>query len=404
MTDTQYDPEELLLLWWHTPSNEGYGPPLLFTGDPGEAKSGFIKYIARKFAVPFLYIDPLAKGEGYSGAVPVISKGGRFGNEILKFPPTQAIDEMIYQRRGFIGVDELRNCPVIWQQALQALFEGREFGDQKLPVGVRLLACSNSAKVATGGRKLSGPLANRFTHVAWAGFEPKETLKYLLGNKGKFPQAQKIDVTESDYTQKDIEKITDEYWDAYFGQASIDIFGGFLVAKPQMKHVEPKPNSPEMDGPWPTTRAWTTAARWIATYRIFNDHTPHKIGKNTLRTVVEGTIGSEAADMLWKYLKARNLPSPEDFILGKTSIQLDPSVPDVAYTILASAANYVTNLKDSAERHKMAEQLYFKCAEATGFVGIEIALAGAVPLSDAFLARNSAGQTAWQKVFSKVAR
>ena len=76
----------------------------------------------------------------------------------------------------------------------------------------------------------------------------------------------------------------------------------------------------------------------------------------------------------------------------------------VTATILASAANYVTNLKDSTEQHKMAEQLYFKCVEAISSVGIEIALAGAIPLSDAFLARNSAGQTAWQKVFSKVAR
>ena len=414
VTDTQYDPEELITLWWHTPSNEGYGPPLLFTGDPGEAKSGFMKYIARLFAVPFLYIDPLAKGEGYSGAVPVIDEvfeesyqpmlGGQTKQKILRFPPTEAIYEMTLAGYGLVGVDELRNCPVIWQQALQALFEAREFGDQKLPVGVRLIACSNSAKVATGGRKLSGPLANRFTHVPWHGFDPKQTLAYLQKNKGKFPQAQKADWRQVKYTQAEIEKITDEHWDAYFGQASIDVFGGFLVAKPQMKHVEPKPNSPEMDGPWPTTRAWTTVARWIATYRILNDHTSHKISKDTLRTMVAGTIGDDAAESFWKYIKSRNLPNPEDFILGRTNTVLDPSVPDVAYTIFASAGHFVTTVKDPNYQKELASKLYSKCASAITDVGTEIALVGAAPLTDNFLARESSGHTEWQKAFMKVAR
>ncbi len=415
----KYNVEELITLWWHTPSNEGYGPPILFTGDPGEAKSGYMKYIARKFNVPFLYIDPLAKGDGYSGAVPVIDElesegvdellhmGGpppRRGEKVLRFPPIEPVLRMIRAGVGFIGVDELRNCPVIWQQVLQAMFEAREFGDQKLPVGVRMLACSNSARVATGGRKLSGSFANRFTHVSWHGFGPQETCEYHRRTaKSKFPQVGTTQ-TASEYSEAAIEKITDEYWEAYLGQANVDVFGGFLIAKPQMKHIEPQPNSPQMDGPWPSTRAWTTVMRWIATYRILNDHTDRKISKDVLRTVVAGTVGDDAAEMFWRYIKARNLPSPEDFITGRAEVELSASVPDIAYTILASAASYVTTLSDKSKQNTMGDLLYAKCAELVGRVGTEIALVGAQPLGEAMIARGSTGQTKWQKAFMSKAR
>ena len=387
---------ELIKLWWYTPANEGFGPPLLFTGSPGEAKSGFMKSVAREFCVPFLYIDPLAKGEGYSGAVPVIDDVE--GTKILRFPPNEAIFRMAQNGRGFIGVDEIRNCPVTWQQTLQALFEARELGDQKLPVGVRLLACSNSAKVATGGRRLSGPLANRFTHVVWTGFTPEQTLKYLLDSADSlFPQAQAPDLTKP-YPGEKIEEYIAQNWKRVFGQMAIDVFGGFLRAHDALRHVEPLPNSPDMDGPWPSTRTWTQLARWMATHALLNEFGV-KISKDTLRIAAEGCVGEEAAAQFSEYMRKRNLPSPEDFLMDRTTWRMSAANPDAAYTVMNSAANYVISGEGAAQL-EMAERLYRKSTQALSTVGVEIALIGAQPLSQGGIARHTQAQTEWQEAFT----
>jgi len=411
-----YNVKELIALWWYTPANEGFGPPILFTGSPGEAKSGFMKSVAQEFCVPFLYVDPLAKGEGYSGAVPVIDeviskqsdgeiymtsghKPGIIGShpKILRFPPNEAIFRMAQNGRGFIGVDEIRNCPVTWQQTLQALFEAREFGDQKLPVGVRLLACSNSAKVATGGRRLSGPLANRFTHVAWHGFTPEQTLEYLLRTSDTlFPQAEAPDLSKP-YPGEKIEEFIRDNWKRVFNQVAIDVFGGFLRAHSGLQHVEPAPNSPDMDGAWPTTRTWTQAARWMATHALLTEY-GLKISKDVLGIAVEGCIGEDASMQFSEYMRKRNLPSPEDFLMGRTAFQMSAANPDAAYTVMASAANFVLSGAGEAQG-SMAERLYEKCTEALKTVGVEIALVGAQPLSQNGIVRHSAAQTSWQKAF-----
>lgn len=402
-----YNVGELITLWWYTPANEGFGPPLLFTGSPGEAKSGFMKAVAREFGVPFLYIDPLAKGEGYSGAVPVIDEvydesyhptlGGQTKHKILRFPPNEAVFRMAQNGRGFIGVDEIRNCPVTWQQTLQALFEAREFGDQKLPVGVRLLACSNSAKVATGGRRLSGPLANRFTHVVWEGFTPDQTLKYLLATADSlFPQAEAPDLSKP-YPGEKIEEYIAQNWKRVFGQMAIDVFGGFLRAHDALRHVEPAPNSPDMDGPWPSTRTWTQLARWMAAHTLLNEFGV-KISKETLRVAAEGCVGEEAAAQFSEYMRKRNLPSPEDFLMDRTTWKMSAANPDAAYTVMNTAVNFILS-GDGAAQTEMAERLYRKCTEALSTVGVEIALIGSKALSDKGIARHTPAQTEWQKAF-----
>ena len=137
--------DKLAFIAWFTPVSGGWGLPLLWTGSPGLAKTAKNKGWAKHFLSPFLHLSPGQKGDGYFGVVPV-PYTNKHGRDVLKFPINDDIDRLIEVGHGLILADELRSAPGIVRPALLGLFQERVFGDEQLPVGIRVWAASNATK------------------------------------------------------------------------------------------------------------------------------------------------------------------------------------------------------------------------------------------------------------------
>ena len=404
------DRNRIFYLAYNVPLDNGYGLPVLWTGMPGRRKSALHAQWAAQMGVPYLHLSPGQKGDGYFGVVPLPIQTPD-GQTILSFPVNKDIKAMCDLGRGLILVDEVRSAPQIIRPALLGLLQEREFGDVKLPAGVRIMGASNATNDATNGRPLSAPEANRVCHIAWDGFSANEMREHFAKTSGEplFTERHEVDydspevaklLAKQDKVQADILALRAKYRSV----AATQVFT-FVKRRPavdkQGKHVGdsmhhmPKSGTEACDGPWCSERSWSNVVEVLWTYRAMRDtknldHCPaQEIDDPDLQTLLRGLVGGVSNELL-VWLNEQDLPDYASWLGGATKVEFEKGRDDRAYLIFSGAGYFVANLPkttqaESTYRKEMASAFFREALAAAPTCGFESVMAGVKVVQDTAL-------------------
>ena len=388
------DVDTIFKILWFTPSPCGWGLPTLFTGQPGTTKTAQGYAWAKEMKVPFLHLSPGQKGPEYFGVVPVPKVDPVTGQMVLHFPSNVDVDWLCRHGRGLILLDELRSAPQAVRTALLGLLQERMFGDRRLPVGVRVFAASNSAAEATNGRALGPADANRVCHLPWEGPSSRDCMAYGIRSASEDPFAQRGD-PDLDYSEwAPIEEaILSNRARVQPGLAAVLFsFTEKIVDKDgnELLHSQPKAGKAEADGPWASRRSWMNLLSAWTTYRILLEAGVIQRGKDSngvaaaedhedpnLRAIARGLIGEGAAELLWTYVRAQDLPDFADWLDGKAQVRFDRARADRTWSIFNGAAAHLLSLPANQTRTTRARAFWGQALKEANEQGFELVSSGA---------------------------
>jgi len=374
---------------WYTPTNDGWGAPILWTGAAGGTKTGHHFGWARQFSSPFIHASPGAKGEAWFGATPVPDKADD-GQLVMTFPSNVSIHQMITLGRGLILVDELRSAPTTTLTALLSIFQEREVGDDRLPPGVRVFAASNSAREAVNGRKLSAPAANRCCHIGWRDPTSDEMLAYSLSSASSpaFMTHEPIDF--SDYNEQErLENAILAARRTEFPLASSAVFS--YTARVKNSHGEsvlrdqPPLGSDASDGPWASPRSWYNTACTLFAYRQClklgiiptpmddNGRVLREADHPVLRAMVEGFVGTGNGGAFLEWLVEQDIPDYAAWLDGKITVKFEHGLrDDRTFTIMRGAAAHILLLDKGSDRLRRTRAFWRVAKDVANEGGFEL--------------------------------
>jgi hypothetical protein len=321
-----------------------WGLPLLIEGLPGTAKTARIKQVAASMSskLEIVFAAPHAP-EDFSGVLIPDGKGD--ANQVAMLAQ---IRRMMKSERGIMFFDELNGAPPATQGALMSLLHERHSGDVDLPPKWRMLAAQNPEEIATGGNRLSPPLANRFIHITDPGPDAREWITWLMGSS-------------QSKVQMSLEKIEEVITSDWPNQYPITqgLFAGFIDKLPSNLHMMPSLSDPNSGKAWASHRTWDFATRaWTAACILEKS--------DSIRdAVLQACVGEAATEMFLVYQKEANIPKPMDVITGKW--KLDKNRLDIVLAAYTGAVAYVKQRPTRPEKVKLAPMIWasiFKLFEA----------------------------------------
>ena len=339
-----------------TLGEKGWGLPGLLWGEPGEAKTSMIEQAFRRYGMPCQVMSPGELGEGAFGVVPVpegVGDGMR-----LRMPPMAFVDQFDDVGAGGVFADELTGAPEQIKPAMLALLRERRLGGHYFGSGVRVIAAANPASIASNGRDLSIPEANRVIHIPWGIVEPEDSQKYALEGLKRFDPsdpfkelvAGKAEMASGAKLRAEEEKRVLSMWSHTYGQA-IALTTSFRRAKQDWNHKRPNASSSDATGAWPSSRSWSMAAAAYAGAHI------HSLTVEETMVVVAGCIGIPAASEFFKFAENSDLPDPKDVLEGKVNISNSVRL-DQLFAILNSCATMTVTTKDAATKARYVDRMW----------------------------------------------
>lgn len=312
-----------------------WGAPLLIEGEPGIAKTARIKQVAKGLDAPlFIFYAAPHPPESFAGALIPDGKGGATSIVAL-----HELRNAIAAGTGIIFLDEINGAAPATQGALQSLVHERITGGVKLPGELRIIAAQNPEDVATGGFRLSPPVANRFLHRQDAGPSADEWVRWSAGG----------DNWESKYTLDTLETLVVSNWPTYWPEVQ-GLFAGFITRHPDLLHKRPDVSHPDSSRAWPSHRMWDVARRVWCTQRIMGR------SDTVAQALVEGCVGIGASDAFITYASATKLPTPTELLNGQW--QLDSDRLDIVVGAYAAATAYVTQRPTPKEQQDLAPKMW----------------------------------------------
>ena len=311
-----------------TPTDRGWGLPLLFWGDPGVGKSQVIRAVAARVGLRCETLSPGERGEAAFGVVPVpqYDADGRTPTAIGYPAPEWALPLMAAER-GLVFVDELTTAAPAVAPALLGLTLDKRVGGVQLPGGVRILAAANPPDRATSGYDLTPPQANRLGHVTWDPPGVPEWVSWLTGGDAETAAAPSVALArEAAVAQK---------WPGAHARAK-GLVGAFLRARPGLLHAMPDVAHPDASRAWPSPRSWSYATRAIAAGDV------HELGDVDADVLVSGFVGEGAAAEFWTFRTEQDMPDPEGVLDGAIAFVPDPCRLDRTFAVLGACVALVT--------------------------------------------------------------
>jgi hypothetical protein len=226
-----------------------------------------------------------------------------------------AIKSLVKAGRGVHFLDEYGSCGPQMRAACLSVFEGRVYGDIRLP-NVAVVAAMNPPSIATNGQDMSLPESNRPFWIEWQ-VDDSAWFDWLLGGQGavsNFP------ILPDDFEKTHLPKTR-------------SLVAMYLKRNPKSIHVMPPPE--KATGPWPSRRSWANAAKMFAAVLASG----YAIEADEVHGAVKGFVGQSAADEFFRWVKDMDLPDPEALLASpKTAGGLIPSKHDRAIACLESVA------------------------------------------------------------------
>ena len=193
----------------------------------------------------------------------------------------------------------------------------RVVGDLKLPDEVRILAATNPVEESAGGWELSPPIANRFVHINYSGPSVDAWTNWLIGGK------------EGNKNSNDVAD-----WENEFAKAK-GLVSSFLLSRPNL--LGPiVPNDPAQ-----ATKGWISPRSWEMTTRLLASSNACGIDGYDL---IEGCVGTGAAQEFKSFQFYADLPSPRDLISGRAKFESQEL--DRRLAVMMSLASYAITFPD----------------------------------------------------------
>ena len=321
----------------NTPTQHGWGLPMLIEGKPGSGKTSAVEAEADRMGMPIeTIIASLREPQDFNG-FPVPS-----GDSIKLIPPEWA-KRLADANRGIAFFDELNTAAPSVQAALLRVVLSGVVGGFKLPGGIRFIAAQNSVEDAAGGWDLAPPMANRFGHLEWDAPRVDDWVTWLMGFD--------TDDDKFECSAADIEGGVMAKWGAEFAKAKGQV-AGFLRCRPELMLQMPNSNSPDASKAWPSPRSWENATRAIASANI------HGLSEESTDVFVGSFIGNGAAIEYQAWLNKADLPDPADVLDGKVSFQHDDFRLDRTAAVLSGCAALVVSCDDKKLQKSRADKLW----------------------------------------------
>jgi hypothetical protein len=323
------------------PSREDtvWGLPALFWGDPGIGKSDRVETAAARLGLQCEVAFPSTmQPEDVTGVLVPDGKGGA-----TKICLLDSVRKLTSAGKGVLFVDELTGARPATQGAWLGAILKRQFGDVKMPPGVRIMAAANPPEQAAGGWDLEPPMANRFAHFEISTPSASEWTAYLL--QQNLPREASI---------KDYEEVVKQNWDGAWARSQ-GLFAGFHnKTSGRFLHNMPAEGARDRGRAWPSPRTWEYAARSAATCIALSPIIERS--DELLLEFVMASVGPGATGEFSTWLREANLPSPEDVL--KNGWVPDRTRIDRNYAVFTAMTAYVLQTKNPDKQIEHAIKAY----------------------------------------------
>lgn len=302
--------------------------PPLFWGQPGIGKSQRITHLARRLSWGLETVIASIRDQTDFAGLPIPSNG----NGVAMEPPSwahrarKAADD---GKHVLVFLDEVSCAPPAVQAALlRPVLEGF-VGDLELPRRfVHWVAAANPPEEAAGGWDLAPPLANRWTHLTWPAPSAESWADWLCGT-GEEDPVPHLDLEAFERARHSANALVSAFVRRKPGclaELTSKLTGRFPLA-------------------FATPRSWDSAARLLATCRVFSD-------LDSVLPLVAGNIGEPVAIEFAAFARENDLPDPEDLLAKPESWKPDARRPDQAFAVVTAVATCAVAKDANAKRSK----------------------------------------------------
>lgn len=349
----ELDVATALKVLWFTPTDSGWGVPLLFWGHPGTAKTRMISEAASAYGFPCKALSPAKHGQGIFGVTPVPYQDAK-GSTRIGYPAPAWTDE--FTDGGVVFLDELGSVAPSLQPPLLGLLQDREIGDHRLPRRVRMVAAANPPESAASGWDLAAPAANRLAHFDWATPGVPEWGSHMAhvtpGVWDDAPRAERPKngkgTPDPQAGARELEKLVLAGWEAAYPRVQ-GLVVGFLRARPGLLHKMPPAESPQLGRAWPSPRTWDLLTRALTVAEILGEHSARGV-------IAASLVGEGVAAEFMGFARTADLPDPTKLLDGEEAFTHDPGRLD--RTLVALSACVAVLIPQHPKRTARAATLW----------------------------------------------
>jgi hypothetical protein len=314
--------------------------PFLLWGDPGEGKTAVVESAAEQGWHVETVIVSHHEPSDFAG-LPVVGRDG----SVTLAPPAWAQRLAAHPGPSLAFFDEWTTAaPAVQAAALRPLTH-YEVGALRLPSTVAFGAAANPTDVATAGWELAAPTANRFCHLEWS--LPLEVYAECLV-AGSWPGLTLHPLPASVAAEV---------------ARARALVAGYLQAR--QRHLSAIPTDAASRGrAFPTPRTWDYAARLMGTAGAVGAR------PDAVTLLVAGSIGAATAHEFLVWVRAQQLPDPEDLLADPSAAPFVGMRPDRVFVVLQAVLSAVVS-DPTAQRWTAGLQV---CAAAAAEVGVDPAV------------------------------
>lgn len=284
-------------------------------GSPGVGKSSRIGQLAGQFGAHLETVIASVRDPSDFAGLPVPDNG----HGVRLEPPAWAVKANAAPR-SWVFLDEASCAPPAVQAALLRPVLERVVGDLKLHDKVQFIAAANPPDQAAGGWELAAPLANRFVHLVWTVPTVEDWSDWLTGADGG---------------HQAVPTVQPEAWAKQFVMAK-SLVSAFLRRRPALLAEDPEKVVGRFPQAYATPRSWECAVRLLASCRALGND-------EAILPLMTGVLGEPVALELSTWLRANDLPDPEELLARPASWKPDEKYPDRVFATCLSVAGLVAD-------------------------------------------------------------
>ena len=315
--------------------------PGLLVGEPGIGKTDVLNHIARMIEEaskePFpieTYPMPQLNAEDLSG-LPVPNKE----TMTTDLYPLRIGKKVIDAGQGCIFLDELSSAPASVGAAGLTFVQNGYLGQTRVDHAVARMAAMNPAEIAAAGRDLTAPESNRFCWVKWTlAFE--DWIDWMRGGDGA---AKSIIILPQDWEK--------DYWEEASSLVTMYI-------SRHASELQVCPSPVDASQAWPSPRSWTNATRLLAACLSVGESYMSELYIEAL----EGCVGESAATQFVTWVRALDLPDPEEILANPDKVKLPERADKLSVVceslVLAATKEHPERKKRSHIAYKILEELF----------------------------------------------
>ena len=311
----------------------GYRLPVLFTAEPGEAKSDQMAQLAAEWGWPLKILSPGETQDAEYASVPYVRDAGT-DRARIDCPPHAWLDEFEAdaldgdgRRRGLVFLDERLDVRKPDKPSVNAITWAGRVGGHDLGPYVRVLLAGNTAEDSANGTPLTPVEVNRMLLLPWLGPDGEawgayEGARYAAGVEAAAPAPRDAAAEEA--------RVDAAWPDAY--ARVLGPVRAWVRGSPERLHKMPRPRTPQASLPWPSKRSWSLYVHAATGARL------HGLDAVWRDRLLVGAVGEGAAKEFRAFEADLALPDPLAWVDGVAAFDHDPARFDRTLALYESVA------------------------------------------------------------------